>query len=307
LNDDIFTDISFHFKIIYILLNVIKCKINLQDLDKNITLSISSYLKNKRNFNIEYLRSSLINRKLNRRLHELNLKSSDEYYEYLLNTEDELDQLINSLLINYSKFFREPLLYEYLDNIVLPAILKQKNGRGKSLRIWSAGCSSGEEPYSLAILINEFIQKNDADLELNLFATDIDKEALKKAAKGVYSSESVESVKYGLLQKYFRKDEELFYLSGDIKNMVSFSEFDVLDKKGFSPPQSIFGDFDIVICSNLLIYYNHSTQEIICNKLLSSIHGSGYLILGKVEHLPKNIVQNFKTETKYLHLYKRVK
>lgn len=278
----------------------------MDELTDNTVLSISSYLKDKRNFNLKNLQPSLINRRLNRRILELKIKSSEEYYNYLLNTDDELDELINSLLINYSKFFRNPLLFEYIANIILPEILTQRNiGKEKSLRIWSAGCSSGEEPYSTAILINEFIKKNDIDFEFNLFATDIDTNALSKAKKGIYGFEAVGSVKYGLLQKYFKKDDGLFYLSDDIKNMVSFSKYDVCDKKGFSPPQSIFGDFDIVICRNLLIYYNHSSQEEICDKLLCSISNNGYLILGKVEHLSHNIASYFKIESEYLHLYKK--
>jgi len=276
------------------------------ELNNNTVLSISSYLKDKRNFNLKYLCPSLINRRLNRRLLELNIKSSKEYYDYLLDTDDEIDELINSLMINYSTFFRNSLLFEYIANIILPEILTQKDiGKGKSLRIWSVGCSSGEEPYSTAILINEFIQKNDIDFEFNLFATDIDTDSLTKAKKGTYSFEAVASVKYGLLQKYFKKDDGLFYLSDDIKNMVSFSKYDVFDKKGFSPPQSIFGDFDIVICRNLLIYYNHASQEKICDKLSCSISNNGYLILGKVEHLSNNIASYFKMENEYLHLYKK--
>ncbi|HED07707.1 MAG TPA: protein-glutamate O-methyltransferase CheR [Ignavibacteria bacterium] len=276
------------------------------ELNNNTVLSISSYLKDKRNFNLKYLCPSLINRRLNRRLLELNIKSSKEYYNYLLDTDDEIDELINSLMINYSTFFRNSLLFEYIANIILPEILTQKDiGKGKSLRIWSVGCSSGEEPYSTAILINEFIQKNDIDFEFNLFATDIDTDSLTKAKKGTYSFEAVESVKYGLLQKYFKKDDGLFYLSDDIKNMVSFSKYDVFDKKGFSPPQSIFGDFDIVICRNLLIYYNQASQEKICDKLSCSISNNGYLILGKVEHLSNNIASYFKMENEYLHLYKK--
>ncbi|MDA3860769.1 MAG: protein-glutamate O-methyltransferase CheR [Melioribacteraceae bacterium] len=276
------------------------------ELNQNIFMSIASFLREKRNFDINNLQPSLITRRLNWRITQLKIKSTEEYFNYLTNSDDELDELINAFLINYSKFFRNPLLFEYVTNILLPRMLtKQSNNHVKNLRIWSVGCASGEEPYSIAIIINEFIKKNDLNIELNLFATDIDSSSLAKANKGVYSIEQVDNVKHGLLKKYFSEENGKFLLSEDIKNMVSFSKYVILNNKQFSPNQSIFGDFDIVFCRNLLIYYNRPTQEKIFNNITRSIANGGYLILGKVEKLLPGFTPYFETENNYIHLYKK--
>jgi chemotaxis methyl-accepting protein methylase len=227
-----------------------------------------------------------------------------DYLEFLNENDTELDNLIDSLTINVSRFFRDSLCFEYISSILLPEIISHKISTGdQSLRIWSAGCSSGEEPYSIAISIKEFLVKEKIELDVKIFASDLDKKILTKANKGEYSLDSVRDVKTGLINKYFTKDKERYTISDEIKNMVSFSFFDLLDRKNIVPQESIFGNFDMVLCRNVLIYFNLEHQNIIFDKISKSVRNKGYLILGEAELPTDNISDNFKRESAFCKIF----
>lgn len=135
-------------------------------------------------------------------------------------------------------------------------------------------------------------EKEFAAIQPHIFATDIDQTALAKAAEGIYSFDSIKNVKYGIMDSYFIKSERGFHISPDIKAMVQFNFFDLLDKNRLSPPDSIYGDFDIVICRNVMLYFEPDYQEIIFNKLYRSLKINGFLILGEAE-LPDATTKNF--------------
>ncbi len=266
---------------------------------------ILGYLNAERGFDFSGNRPAMIERRINKRLTATQSADFHDYLNYLKTHSQELDSLIDVLTINVSRFFRNTLTFEYIADMVLPAIVSQKKGNfDHSLRIWSAGCSTGEEPYSIAILINELIKKEKFNLNLNIFATDIDKGALKKAQAGIYPFDSIKGIKYSLWKKYFTIDDESYLLNPEIKQLVNFSVYDMLAKKTYVPPESVFGNFDLVLCRNVLIYFQTEHQHIIFDKLYRSLAKNGRLVLGEAEVPLIKYQKYFVKENECCHIYR---
>ncbi len=268
--------------------------------------NILQYLKLKRGLDFSGNRTAMINRRIDKRIFATISSDINEYHKYLEQNELELDKLIDVLTINVSRFFRNTFNFEFIADYILPKLIIEKiKSNNSPLRVWSAGCAAGEEPYSIAILINEIIKKEGLNLITTIIATDIDKKTLKSAAEGIYSFESIKSIKYHLLEKYFNTRVNVFQLKSEIKEMVSFSEFDMLDTKSYFPPESIYGSFDIILCRNLLIYFNTEFQEIIYKKLYRALNPGGYLVLGEAEELPEKYKNKFNRTNKECKIYKK--
>ncbi len=267
---------------------------------------ILNYVNRKRGFDFSGCRPTMIARRVEKRLLLTKCQDPDEYLYYLQKHPDELDQLLDVLTINVSRFFRNTLTFEYLADRILPVLgSKIEKSPDSSLRAWSAGCAMGEEPYSVAILINELLEKEKLNLDVTIFATDIDKKILQKARKATYPLESINSVKYRLLNKYFNARGTSFSLVPAIKKLVMFLLYDMLDKKSFAPPESIYGDFDLVLCRNLLIYFDREHQELIFDKLHRSLSKHGYLVLGEAEIPSEKYQQHFKKVNECCHIYQK--
>ncbi len=245
---------------------------------------ILDYLLEERGFDFSGYHPAMLERRIGRRLTATACKDFTEYLNCLQQNAVELDHLTDVITINVSRFFRDTLTFELIADRILPAMIREKTQAGDhSLRVWSAGCAKGEEPYSLAILIHELLRKEEATMNLHLFATDIDSGALTEAEKALYSASSVENVKYQYLTKYFLPEGPSFRLVPEIKKRVTFALYDILDKKRSVPPESVFGNFDLVLCRNLLIYFDIEYQNTIFEKLYHALAKQGYLILGKAE------------------------
>ena len=267
---------------------------------------ILDYLQNQKGFDFSGYRRSLLERRINKRLLATETGNFNEYCTFLTNNQIEADELIDALTINVSQFFRNPLVFEFISEKLLPPMISEKLQRYKKyLRIWSAGCASGEEAYSLAIIFNEFLEKEKLELDLRIFATDIDKKSLKSAEEGLYNFESIKDVRYGLLSKYFIQKNNSFRIVSKIKNMVNFSSYDLLEKNSYAPPESIFGNFDLIFCRNVLIYFNLEYQEKIFEKLHRSLVPKGYLILGEAEMISKRYQRYFTSLGEYLKIFKK--
>lgn len=267
---------------------------------------ILNYLNKIRGFDFSGYRIPMIERRAKQRFPSTKCSNYTDYLQYLKNNPDELDNLIDVLTINVSRFFRDTLMFEYFADRILPAVIRQKNETGdQTLRIWSSGCAMGEEPYSIAILIKEFFKKDALDININLFATDIDAKILKKAKKASYSFESIKNVKYRLLKKYYVSKGKSFQLIPEIRDLVSFSVYDILDKKTSTPPESVFGDFDLVFCRNVLIYFDDEYQDQIFKKLYRSLSKPGYLVLGEAEIPSRKYQRYFQRVNECCHIYQK--
>lgn len=245
---------------------------------------ILNYLNEERGFDFNGYHQPMLERRIRQRLTSTACNDFNDYLSFIQENSDELDHLLDVLTINVSRFFRDPLTFELIAERILPAIIQKKIESGDlSLRVWSAGCAKGEEPYSIAIIINKLLGKEDAEMSLHFFATDIDSSALKDAEKAVYSLTSIENIKHRLLMEYFIKEGTSFKLIPEIRKLVTFAHYDMLDKRHGVPPESVFGNFDLVLCRNLLIYFNTEYQETILKRLYHSLTPDGYLILGEAE------------------------
>lgn len=272
----------------------------------NDVAPILKYLHETRGLDFSGYRISLLKRRIVQRFSATTCNTTAEYFQYLQDHPDELDLLIDTLTINVSRFFRDTLTFEYIAEGVLPAIISQKKAANdRSLRLWSAGCAMGEEPYSVSILIHELLEKESLSLDVHLFATDIDEKILAKAHRAQYPFESVSGIKFGLLKKYFGITENGFQLIPEIRNSVSFSVYDILDNKTIAPSESIFGGFDMVLCRNLLIYFDPGYQDRICEKLYRSLSKNGYLVLGSAELPPIRFNACLKKVMACCHIYQK--
>lgn len=267
---------------------------------------ILDYLMEKRGFDFSGYHPAMLRRRIGQRLTVTSSENFRAYLSCLQGNDDELDHLLDAITINVSSFFRDTLTFELIADHILPGIVLEKTRlKDDSLRVWSAGCAKGEEPYSLAILIHELLEKESVEMNLHFFATDIDGKVLKEAGKAIYPLSSVDNMKHRLLTKYFTPEGGLFRLIPEMKKRVTFSAYDMLDKKHRVPPESVFGNFDLVLCRNLLIYFNIDYQDIIFEKLYRSLASQGYLILGEAEAPTMTYRRHFSRSFDFSPIYRK--
>ena len=164
----------------------------------------------------------------------------------------------------------------------MPRLIENKPQNGE-LRIWSAGCSTGQEAYSLAMLLENINASKQKKTRYRIIATDISQDALLAAGKGEYNEREIQRVRVKDLKEFFVKSGETYTVCDRLKQHVSFSFYDLLDSRSFCPQESIFGSFDLVLCCNLLFYYKPNYQRSILKKLKNSVAENGYLITGETE------------------------
>ena len=271
-----------------------------------ILKKILDFLEKQRQIDFSGLHSTMIQRRIDTRVIATGTCDYSRYLYFIETFPEELDCLIDVLTINVSRFFRNGLVFEYLAKQVLPGLIQGKNrAKDPVIRIWSAGCAKGEEAYSMSILTDDIMEKEPICPRIDIFATDIDQTILKKAARAEYNAKSLQSVKYRLVKKYFIEKNKRFCLMPEIKKTVLFSVYDLLSKKGHAPPESIYGSFDIIMCRNVLIYFDLQHQEMIFKKLYKSLADQGILVLGDVETPPGSYSRCFKQINTCCPIYRK--
>lgn len=226
----------------------------------------------------------LIENRLSKRIEERRFKDFEEYLAILKNNETELKGLFDAITTNETYFFREHQQVEVLINNLVPEILKAKGTN--DIRIWSAACSTGEEPYTIAMVFREKLPH----IRFELFASDISDAVLASAKKGVYSSYSVRNVPSMLLDKYFRKNGQMSYeLDPSLKKFVHFTNINLMDEKKV---RSVKG-MDVIFCRNVLIYFDDRAKQKVVSLLYDCLRQGGYLFVGTSESL-HNITRAFK-------------
>jgi len=226
--------------------------------------------------------TTFLNNSIEKRMLETTCSSYDAYCDLLKTDSYEAMCLIDSMQISYSEFFRNTLTFSVLEKIILPALIcKLRNGKKREIRIWSAACASGQESYSLSVLLNEYSQ--DEKINFRIFATDQSENQVEIAKDGVFSESTVSNLSLKRLNNWFIKHGHSYTAKQKLKENIEFSTFDLLDKKHNCPPSSIFGEFDIIICANILFYYKPVYQKRIIEKLNSCLTENGFLITGETE------------------------
>jgi chemotaxis protein methyltransferase CheR len=227
---------------------------------------------------------TFLNQTIQKRIGETQCGSVGDYRHYLEQHEEEVQRLIDSLQISYSGFFRNSLTYSVLEHIVLSSVvLKRKNTKRKEIRIWTAACAAGQESYSIAMLMEEFNKGTGRDIDYRIFATDQNPSQVNEAMLGSYPSEALNGLSLKRAEKWFLKQADSFLVKPELRKNIDFSVFDLLDERYSSPPVSIFGDFDLVVCANLLFYYTPVYQKKIIEKAGSSLAPGGYFMTGETE------------------------
>ncbi|MDR2639176.1 MAG: protein-glutamate O-methyltransferase CheR [Helicobacteraceae bacterium] len=259
----------------------------LRDISKDEFKLFQDYVYKNVGISLADHKITLVQGRLAKRLRALGLNSYREYYDYMIadRSGEEEYQLISAISTNVTQFFRESAQWDFL-NEELPNILARKTD--KKLRIWSAACSSGEEPYSIAIFLHSHI-RDFSQWDINILASDISKRVLAKAQNGVYEEKDMQGVPRALIAQYFtaRKDaagETVYHITDPVKRLITFRMFNLV----YDSFHSFYSHFDIIFCRNVMIYFDAQTQQ----RLISSYHkvlsNRGLLFVGHSESLTRN-------------------
>jgi chemotaxis protein methyltransferase CheR len=230
-------------------------------------------------------KKTMLQARLQKRLWKLGLTSFDEYCDYLFSSEgmeNELAHMIDVVTTNKTEFFREPKHFEYLVQQVLPNLIERK-GLRDTFMVWCAGCSTGEEVYSLAMVLNEFAEQT-YGFHFFILGTDISTKVLEQAQDGIYEEERIESIPKSLRKKYLLKsrdlDRQLVRIIPELRTFVRFRRLNFMDRNfGLREPM------DIIFCRNVIIYFDRVTQEGVLNRICRHLNPGGYLFTGHSETL----------------------
>ena len=229
-----------------------------------------------RGFDFREYRKTTLTRRLGRRLRATGAVSYEAYAGVLDRFPGEYTRLFDDLTINVTSFFRDESAYTALKEVVLPELLNGKRGQEREIGIWSAGCSSGEEPYSVAILLLEFLGSKAKEWNIRVLSTDVDPKALDKARNGFFPKADVERLGHERVKRHFFQERDGFRVKKGLRGLVRFREHSLLA----DPPCS---DQDLVLCRNVLIYFSPPLQVQALKHLCEGLCRGGFLLLGKAE------------------------
>ncbi len=266
------------------------------DDEKNIT-AIINLIKEKSPLDFSDYKQTTILRRTKRKASYGNFTSLAGYLEFLKTSPEEVDALAKDFLISVTSFFRDSEAFDFIQKSILPGIL-EKLAPGDELKMWVAGCATGEEVYSIAILIAEQLTGKFKNTVVKIFATDIDSPALIHAGRGIYNSNITKNVSAQRLEKYFSKEGGSFKIKPEVRKMVIFAQHDLVK----NPP---YCNMHFISCRNLLIYMTPILQKKIFTMLLFGLKKDGYLFLGSSEN-PMPIIKNLEVVNKKWKIYKNL-
>ena len=235
-----------------------------------------------RGFDFRGYKRTTLERRFRKRMFQINQGSYAEYADYIGKNPDEVNALLNTILINVTEFFRDPPAWELLRHDILPPLLKQLRP-GATFRVWSAGCASGEEAYSIAIILAELFGARITDFDVKIYATDIDEQELTIARRGEYSLEALRRVRPEWREKYFQ-GKGPFRVGRDIRRLLIFGRSNL-------GPDAPISHVNLLICRNVLIYFDSALQKQILQRLHYALEPGGILFLGKSESQLTNSTQ----------------
>ncbi|HEY7605181.1 MAG TPA: protein-glutamate O-methyltransferase CheR, partial [Actinomycetes bacterium] len=235
------------------------------------------YLRRSRGFDFTGYKRASLSRRIDKRMQVVGVDSYLSYLDHLEVDPDEFTQLFNTILINVTGFFRDPPAWELVRGEILPQLLASKPA-SEPIRIWSAGCASGEEAYSLAMMTAEALGADMVRERVKIYATDVDEEALNQARQARYTARQVEGVPPELLTRYFEGNGGGYVVSKELRRSVIFGRHDLIQDAPISR-------IDLLVCRNTLMYLNSETQAHLLARFSFALREGGYLALGKAEML----------------------
>jgi len=248
--------------------------------------AILQVIKDRASLDLSRYKRTSLERSIARRMRARGIADVSEYASFLTRDSEELQTLVSEVTVDFSLFFRDPELFDFLQQIILPKIVLRKKASGEgAIRVWCAGCGSGEEVYSIAILLFEALKGKASRDTVAIFATDVDASSLDKSRAAVYSPESVRNVPIPTQERYFSFNGS-YRVKEFIKELICFGKHDLLK----NPPIS---RIDLLLCRNVLIYLDPQGQSVVLRKLCYAVRPGGYLVLGKSEGLSGEISDFF--------------
>lgn len=242
-----------------------------------------NYMRDQYGVNLEQ-KLTLVEGRLWSVLNQKGFSTLDEYFNYVVNdkTGEEAKTLVTRLTTNYTYFMREDQHYKFLVNNILPQL--KVSLRDKDLRIWSAGCSSGEEPFTTAMVLDDFFGLSKREWDAKILATDISPQVLKMAQEATYPEERLQNLSPAWKSKYFKKlGPDKFKVNDDIRNEVIFRSFNLMDKT-----MPFRKKFHVIFCRNVMIYFNKQTRDELVERFYDALESGGHLFIGLSETVSKN-------------------
>ncbi|AJE04444.1 CheR family methyltransferase [Geobacter pickeringii] len=260
---------------------------------------IRQILRERRNFDIGSYKDKYMKRRIAIRVRATHAVSATVYSELLAGSERELDALLKGLTIHVSHFFRNRSTFGRIRDEVLPALFARLHREGRAeATFWSVGCSSGEEPYSLAILLKDSFPEELNRLKISVVATDINEGILDAARRGGYPPDRLHETPPEVVTRHFTANGGKFHLAPDIRSMVAFRRGDLFDYASYLAS-------DLILCRNVLIYFEREEQERILMGLAASLPAGGILVLGKAETLVGESRRRFVTVCPVERIYQK--
>ncbi|HYH83319.1 MAG TPA: CheR family methyltransferase, partial [Longimicrobium sp.] len=239
--------------------------------------SLLEFVRDERGFDFTGYKRSTLGRRVKRRMAEVGVDDFAAYQAYLEAHPGEFTALFNTILINVTSFFRDPEAWEALVRDFVPRVLARRDG-GEAIRVWSAGCASGEETYTLAMVLSEALGRERFQQQVKIYATDVDEEALLQARAASYTERDLEAVPEALRGQYFEAHGGRWVFRGDLRRGIIFGRHDLVRDAPIS-------HLDLLVSRNALMYFNSDVQARIVSRFHFALDDGGYLFLGKAEML----------------------
>jgi chemotaxis protein methyltransferase CheR len=267
-----------------------------EDLSEVEFAAVAELLRRRRRLDLDQYKDRCIRRRIAKRLRLCGVTSFAEYLERLQSDAEELNTLIETIAVHVSHFFRNPDTYRVLEQRVLPELCRRARAAGRDrLIVWSAGCASGEEPYSLAMLIDEM---DTLGLDVRVLATDISEAVLETARTAHFDEVRLREVPPAVLAEYFRRDGASYQLIDRVRDKVSFQRHDLIAAAAYPAA-------DLVLCRNVLIYFTRAEQERILARFARALPQGSALVLGRAETITGSLRSCFTTEYAIERVYRR--
>lgn len=220
---------------------------------------------------LSFYKQNQMKRRIDALLARRHVDSYDKYIDLIKRDKEACKEFVEYITINVSEFYRNPEQWDILTNEILPELIKR---RGKKLKIWSAACSTGDEPYSLVMALSKYVSLYD----ISITATDISEDIIEKAKIGIYGEKSVAGVPKEYLEKYFTKNGNFYSISDQIKKCVHFKKHNLLSDE-------FYKDYDLIVCRNVLIYFTEEAKGKVFRKYFDSLAKGGFLFIGSTEQI----------------------
>ncbi len=246
-------------------------------------------IKSKTGIDLSLYKEAQMKRRLTSLYEKKGYSSFREYFQMINQNQELFNEFLDRMTINVSEFYRNAKRWEILEQKILPQIIKHTS----KPKIWSAACSTGEEPYTLAMIFSKYIPLSN----VNILATDIDENALSRAKLGIYPERSFHEIPNEMKRKYFSQEGSYYKISDEIKRTVNFKKHNLL-------ADSFGGPFDLIVCRNVLIYFTEEAKDILYNKFSKALNSKGFFFVGSTEQIFNAV--RYELESEDTFFYKKI-